>query len=312
MSSSNVTRRNMLLGVSAATAGLLAPSSSPAKTTSKKNPFRYCLNMSTIRGQELSITDEIDTAAKAGYDAIEPWLGKLNKYAEEGGSLKDLKKRIADHGMTVESAIGFANWIVDDDAKRAKGLEVAKHDMDVIKQIGGIRIAAPPAGARNTVDPMKAAERYRKLLEIGDEIGVVPQIEMWGGNKSIGRVSTAIYIAIEAGHPNACFLGDVFHTYRGGSDFDGLKLLGPQALQSFHMNDYPADPPQETIRDQHRVFTGDGIAPIKDILQGFLAVGATPALSLELFNRDYWKRPALEVAKEGLAKMKKSVAAAIA
>ena len=309
-----MSRRDLLKTTSVATAGLLAGSATArAKSKRKKgtDPFRYCLNMSTIRGQELSVTEEVDVAGKAGYDAIEPWLGKLNDYKNNGGSLKDLRKRIEDHGLTVESAIGFARWIVDDDAQRAKGLEDARRDMDLLAQLGAKRIAAPPAGARSTVDPMAAAKRYRKLLEIGDEIGVVPQIEMWGGNPSIGRVSTAIYIAIEAGHPDACFLGDVYHTYKGGSDFEGLKMLGPQALQHFHWNDYPAEPPVDTIGDEHRVFPGDGIAPIADIVKGFLQVGAMPVLSLELFNRDYWAMDALEAARIGLDKMKASVAPAL-
>ena len=309
-----MSRRDLLKTTSVATAGLLAGSATArAKSKRKKgtDPFRYCLNMSTIRGQDLSVTGEVDVAGKAGYDAIEPWLGKLNDYKKSGGSLKDLRRRIEDHGLTVESAIGFARWIVDDDAQRAKGLEDARRDMDLLAQLGARRIAAPPAGARGTVDPMAAAERYRKLLEIGDEIGVVPQIEMWGGNPSIGRVSTAIYIAIEAGHPDACFLGDVYHTYKGGSDFEGLKMLGPQALQHFHWNDYPAEPPVDTIGDEHRVFPGDGIAPITDITRGFLQVGATPVLSLELFNREYWAMDALEAAKVGLKKMKASVAPAL-
>ena len=301
-----MSRRDLLKTTGVATAGLLAASATTQAKPNRKSgsdPFRYCLNMSTIRGQELSVTEEVDVAGKAGYDAIEPWLGKLNDYKKNGGSLKDLRKRIEDHGLTVESAIGFARWIVDDDAQRAKGLEDARRDMDLLAQLGAKRIAAPPAGARGTVDPMAAAKRYRALLEIGDEIGVVPQIEMWGGNPSIGRVSTAIYIAIEAGHPSACFLGDVYHTYKGGSDFAGLKMLGPQALQHFHWNDYPADPPLEKIGDQHRVFPGDGIAPIADIVKGFLQVGAMPVLSLELFNRDYWAMDALEAARIGLAKM---------
>ena len=309
-----MSRRDLLKTTGVATAGLLAASATTQAKPNRKSgsdPFRYCLNMSTIRGQELSVTEEVDVAGKAGYDAIEPWLGKLNDYKNNGGSLKDLSKRIEDHGLTVESAIGFARWIVDDDAQRAKGLEDARRDMDLLAQLGAKRIAAPPAGARGTVDPMAAAKRYRKLLEIGDEIGVVPQIEMWGGNPSIGRVSTAIYIAIEAGHPDACFLGDVYHTYKGGSDFAGLKMLGPQALQHFHWNDYPADPPLDKIGDQHRVFPGDGIAPIADITRGFLQVGATPVLSLELFNREYWAMDALEAAKVGLKKMKASVAPAL-
>ena len=309
-----MSRRDLLKTTGVATAGLLAASATTQAKPDRKSgsdPFRYCLNMSTIRGQELSVTGEVDIAGKAGYNAIEPWLGKLNDYKNNGGSLKDLSKRIEDHGLTVESAIGFARWIVDDDAQRAKGLEDARRDMDLLAQLGAKRIAAPPAGARSTVDPMAAAKRYRKLLEIGDEIGVVPQIEMWGGNPSIGRVSTAIYIAIEAGHPDACFLGDVYHTYKGGSDFAGLKMLGPQALQHFHWNDYPADPPLEKIGDQHRVFPGDGIAPIADIVKGFLQVGAMPVLSLELFNRDYWAMDALEAARIGLDKMKTSVAPAL-
>jgi len=309
-----MSRRDLLKTTSVATAGLLAGSATVrAKSERKKgtDPFRYCLNMSTIRGQDLSVTGEVDVAGKAGYDAIEPWLGKLNDYKNGGGSLKDLRRRIEDHGLTVESAIGFAGWIVDDDKQRAKGIEEAKRDMDLLAQLGAKRIAAPPAGARGTVDPMAAAERYRKLLEIGAEIGVVPQIEMWGGNPSIGRVSTAIYIAIEAGHPDACFLGDVYHTYKGGSDFEGLKMLGPQALQHFHWNDYPADPPLDKIGDGDRVYPGDGIAPITDIVKGFLQVGAVPVLSLELFNKKYWSMDPLEAAKVGIEKMKNSVAPAL-
>jgi sugar phosphate isomerase/epimerase len=274
-------------------------------------PFRYCLNMSTIRGQELTVPEDIDIAGNAGYDAIEPWIGKLNEYVQGGGSLADLKKRIEDHGMTVESAIGFASWLVDDDERRKAGLEEARRDMDLIAKLGGKRIAAPPAGVPRgqTVDLFQAAERYRALCEIGDQIGVAPQVEMWGGNAAIGRVGTAILVAIESGHPKACFLGDVYHTYKGGSDFNGLKLLGPQALQVFHMNDYPADPPRESIGDEHRVYPGDGIAPVEDVLRNFLAVGAAPVLSLELFNRDYWAQDALAVARTGLEKMKAAVAA---
>ena len=314
--SSQFNRRDLFKTGSLALGALAAGSAtSQAIPADAKTRFRYCLNMSTIGGNKrdaVGIVEQVEIAAKAGYQAIEPWMRSIQKYVDGGGSLKDLGKRIADHGMTIESAIGFANWVVDDDAKRAKGLEDMKRDMDRLAQMGAKRIAAPPAGAYRgkPVELDAAAERYRKVLELGDESGVVPQIEMWGGNPSIGTVEKAIYIAIRAGHPKACFLGDVFHTYRGKCDFNGLKMLGPQALQAFHMNDYPADPPQDEIRDSHRVYPGDGIAPMNDILRGFASVGAYPALSLELFNPEYWKMPALENAKLGLKKMKASIAKA--
>src|SRR5690606_29630557 len=125
--------------------------------------FRYCLNFSTIRGQELDAAAEIELAGKVGYDAIEPWFRKLNEYLAKGGKVEDLKRRIDDHGLTVESAIGFAKWIVNDPTDRAAGLEEAKRDMDLIARLGGRRIAAPPAGvpAGEKVSLDDAAERYR-------------------------------------------------------------------------------------------------------------------------------------------------------
>ncbi len=301
--------RRQVLGASGlAAAGTLAPTS--AQEQSRKFPL--CLNMSTIRGQNLDAAREIEVAGRAGYDGIEPWFRKINEFVENGGKLADLRKRIDDFGLTVDSAIGFAPWIVDDDAKRAEGLEQAKRDMDTIAQLGGKRIAAPPAGTREPVDLDRAAERYRALLELGDEMGVTPQVEMWGGHPAIGTVEKAIYVAIGSGHPKACFLGDVYHTYKGGCSFDSFKLLGPGALQAFHMNDYPADPPRETIKDADRVYPGDGIAPVVELLRTFADLGAYPALSLELFNKNYWAQPADEVAKTGLAKMRGCVEAAAA
>lgn len=308
-------RRSFLTGsglaLGAITASLVgSPSVSMAEAKSKR--FRFGLNMSTIRGQELSAAEEIEIAGKAGYECIEPWFRKLNEYVSGGGSLDDLKKRIDDHGLTVESAIGFAKWIVNDPAERAAGLEEAKRDMDMIARLGGTRIAAPPAGVPGgeVVSLDDAADRYRDLLKLGETMGVVPQIEMWGGNPTIGTVEKALYVAIRSGHPGACFLGDVYHTYKGGSAFESILLMGPHAVQTYHMNDYPADPPVETIKDADRVFPGDGIAPLTQILKNFQAVGAFPVLSLELFNPTYWAMPALECARVGLEKMKAAVAAA--
>tara|TARA_R110000850_G_scaffold30768_4_gene84998 strand:+ start:149 stop:1123 length:975 start_codon:yes stop_codon:yes gene_type:complete len=312
-SSNDFGRRGFIAGSGAAIGGLMAGGHSAVGAQDDGvNRFKLCLNMSTISGQKLTAAEEIEVAGKAGYDSIEPWFRKIYQYLDEGGSLKDLKKRIDDHGLTVESAIGFAKWIVDDADTREAGLEEAKRDMDTIAQLGGVRIAAPPAGVPKgtSVSLDDAADRYRDLLELGDEMGVVPQVEMWGGNASIGTMEKAIYIAIRAGHPKACFLGDAYHTYKGGSSFDSILLLGPEALHCYHMNDYPADPPVETIKDSDRVFPGDGIAPVVDILRNFKAVGAYPALSLELFNKTYWEMPALDCARTGLEKMEAVVAAA--
>jgi len=297
-----------LTATAAATAAVtLAPPmhAEPAKT----DPFVYCFNTSTIRGQKLPIAEVVDVAARAGYQAIEPWIDELDTHMKSGGNLRDLGKRIADSGLKVEGGIGFAEWIVDDDAKRAKGLEEAKRCMDMLSQIGSTRIAAPPAGARDRSDiPLaRIAERYRALLELGDRMGVVPQVEVWGFSKTLGKLSEAVMVALESGHPKACILADVYHLYKGGSGFHGIKLLGPTSMFNFHFNDYPASPPQADITDAHRVFPGDGVAPLTELLRDLVKIGYRGALSLELFNRDYYQKDALLIARTGLEKLKAAV-----
>jgi len=309
-----VTRAGVLVG--AALAGdcrSAAPSQPKTSGSSPGSGFLYCLNMATIRGQKLGIVKEVEVAAKAGYRAIEPWVDAIEDYKTQGGSLPDLKRRIADLGLSVESAIGFPQWIVDDDARRAKGLERAKFEMDLVARIGGRRVAAPPAGATDTpgLDLLEAAKRYRALLEAGEQIGVVPQLELWGFSKNLNRLGECACAAIETGHPKACVLVDVFHLYKGGSDFHGLGLLNGNAVHVLHMNDYPADPPREKIDDAARVYPGDGVAPMTDILRTLHSIGGQKVLSLELFNRKYWGMDAAGIARAGLDKMKAAAGQAL-
>jgi 2-keto-myo-inositol isomerase len=309
--SNHLSRRQWL---AAASAGAAVLAGRPAAAAEKPvEPFVYCLNTSTISGQKLSLEEEIDIASKAGYGAIEPWTRELEKHVKEGKSLKDLRKRIADAGLVVPDAIGFAAWVVDDEAERKKALEQARRDMDMVAQIGGTRIAAPPVGATNRggLDLLKAAERYRALIEVGEQLGVTPQVEVWGFSKNLSRLGETALVAVESGHPKACVLADVYHLHKGGSGFAGLKLLSPAAMQVVHMNDYPAKPERDQIRDEHRVYPGDGVAPLKQMLRDLHALGFRGVLSLELFNRDYWMQDAALVAKTGLEKMKAVVSAAL-
>jgi sugar phosphate isomerase/epimerase len=303
-------RRQALTGLAAAGLAFCQTRDGAAQTPAAPPKVKFSLNMSTIRGQKLSPPEQVDLAAKAGYDAIEPWIGELRQFEQSGNSLKDLAKRIADQGLKVPSAIGFAEWIVNDDARRAAGLEQAKRDMELLRTIGGTHIAAPPAGATRDTDIslLAAAERFRTLIEIGESQGVLPQLEVWGFSTTLSRLGETMLVATESRHPKACVLLDVYHLHKGGSEFAGLRLLSGAAMNCFHMNDYPATPPRETIRDADRVYPGDGIAPLTQLLRDLFATGFTGTLSLELFNPTYWKQDALEVAQTGLAKMKAAVA----
>jgi len=316
MSDELICRRDLLAGAAAAVGAMTAAATGAGERSVRASgsaAVRYCLNTGTIRGQKLSLEQEIDIAAQAGYDAIEPWVDKIHQYRQAGGRLSELRKRIEDHGLTVESAISFFRWIVDDPTERAKGLEQAKRDMDVLAQIGAKRIAAPPAGATRggKIELARIAERYGQLLQLGQQMAVVPQLELWGFSQNLCRLGECMYVVLEAGYPNASLLPDVFHIYKGGSSFEALRFISARAIGVLHLNDYPAQPARDRITDRDRVMPGDGVAPLEQVLRYLYVDGRLPVLSLELFNPAYWRQDPLQVARTGLAKMKSSVRRAL-
>jgi sugar phosphate isomerase/epimerase len=319
MTNSNppISRRAMIsqtgLAAAAVAAGGQVHAEPVAQSAVRPGGFKFSLNTATVRGQKLSLAEEVEIAAKAGYNAIEPWVEEIHRYLSAGGKAADLKKRISDLGLVVPSAIGFADWIDEDDTRRAAGLEQWKKDADVVRSIGGIRMAAPPSGAYNVaLDLGRVAERYRKLLDISCPLGIVPELEMWGGAKTLSRMSQIAYVLVEVGHPQACGLLDIFHVYKGGSQFAGVRVFNGAALHVLHVNDYPAGMTREKVNDSDRVYPGDGAAPILTLLRDLYAIGYNGMLSLELFNRGYWQQDALTVARTGREKIQALVQRAMA
>ncbi|GEO09656.1 xylose isomerase [Segetibacter aerophilus] len=300
-------RRDLIKSLSATATLPFLPVVSSAQAAQKTSgKFTYCINMATIRGHKLGFVKELEVISKAGFRAAEIWIESLQTYLKEGGTLKDAKKRLDDLGIKVENTIGFAPWIIDDEAKRKEGLEQMKREMDILAQIGCKRTAAPPVGATNNpvLDLKMVAERFRTVLELGDTTGVIPQLEMWGFSKNLSRVSEVTYVALESGHPSARVLLDIFHLYKGGSSLDTLGLINPASVEILHMNDYTANLPPATITDADRIYPGDGVAPIQRILQTLGKRDKPLVLSVEVFNKNYYAQDPLLVAKTALARLK--------
>lgn len=269
-------------------------------------PFRFCLNTSTIMGQQPGLVHSIEIAAAAGYDGVELWIRDIQEYLEKGGTVTSLAKLLTEKKLRVENAISFTEWMVDDDAKRAAALVTLEKEMQLVAALGCRRIAAPPAGVAKDqpLDIPKTAGRYRAVLELGRKHKVMPLLEFWGASGTLYNFSQALAIAAAANDADARILPDVYHLFRGGSGFNCLQLVNGNVIDIIHMNDFPGNKPVQDQTDADRVYPGDGAAPFKQILRSLQAMGGTKTLSLELFNKTYWGQDALLVAKTGLQKMK--------
>jgi 2-keto-myo-inositol isomerase len=264
--------------------------------------FVYCLNTSTIRPTPL--LEKIAIAGKAGYQAIEPWNDEIAAYLDQGGSVSELKRALADAGLAVVSMIALHSWVTSDGAEHVRVLDDCRRRMAQAAQLGSPYIVASPP--QEVVDVNRASDRFGELLEIGEQIGVVPSMEFLGFVDGVNNVATAWAIAAGKGKPRAkaTIVADVFHMMRGGGSIDDLLLIKGDRLACFHINDLPAVPDPLTQRDEDRVMVGQGIADLPRVIANLRTIGYRGPLSLELFNRKLWEQDPFEVVKGGIERIR--------
>lgn len=288
-------------------AGLFSGCSTSENSTNKNEAvFSYCLNTSTISGQEPGLIKSIEIAAEAGYDGIELWVRDVKAYLDVGNSAPELKQFIEKKGLRVENAIGFAPWLAQGEDKKEKGFAQMEEEMKMMASIGCLRIAAAPAGvsADQPLDLFEAGRRYHDLIDIGKHLGIMPQLEFWGASPSLYHFSQVMMVAAAANHPDVHLLPDVYHLFRGGSGFQAIKMLSGHVIEIFHMNDYVDTIPREKQQDKDRVYPGEGVAPLHQILTDLYQSGGKKVLSVELFNEAYWEEDPLVVAQTAIQKIK--------
>lgn len=124
-------------------------------------------------------------------------------------------------------------------------------------------------------------------------------VQFLEGARTLGQ---AAQIALDADHPDAKIIPDVFHMHIGDSGFTGLRHIRGDFIAIFQFNDAPATPAKGELKDEHRVFPGDGILPLGQALRDLRDIGYTGCISLELYNPSYWERKPADVLAEGLEK----------
>ena len=255
----------------------------------KKLPLRISLNTSTLLHYKLDVDVQIDMVANAGFDGVELWMRDIQAYLEKGGKAEDLKRKLEDRGLILENIIGFSKWCSDVPEEREKALEQLREEMMIIAAMGGKYIAAPVQGIES-LDSNKFddySERYNAILELGDETGVTPILELWGMG-ALNKVADCARIVIATGHPKATMLLDFYHVHRGGNDWDTIDILNGQRLPVIHINDYPANPSYELLKDSDRVLPGEGVCPFNLVIPKLYKAGFRGGFSVELFNKEYW------------------------
>lgn len=310
MTDGSISRRRFLTSGAVAAAGAAVtgaaprPDPLPRRYQNGASPWPISLDTATIQPAE-TLEEKIDIAAEAGYDSVEPWEGELQEYEENGGNLETLGREIADRGLSVPNVVALWNAIPPTQEEWEEVQDDHERRFRQAAEIGAtyIQTVLTPERDWDEYNLYWAADRYRDLLEMGiNEYGVRPALNFLQFLPHVQKIGQAAAIALNADHPEARIIPDTFHLYVGGSGWNGLRHLRGDFFAIFQINDVPDDPPREELEDEHRVYPGDGILPLEEVIRDLHASGYRRDISLQLFNPEYWEQDLLEVARTGRRK----------
>ena len=114
----------------------------------------------------------------------------------------------------------------------------------------------------------------------------------------IWRMDEALAFAKECG-PNVGLTLDAWHWHHAGATAADILAAGKDRIVHVHVSDARPQPPEE-VRDNQRVFPGEGVIDLVTFFQSLHKVGYVDAVSPEPIGRVPQEMPAEEGARLGL------------
>jgi len=266
-------RREFL--ATAAAAPIVAQSSAPAK------PF-VCVHQISSNGFDYKTA--LEGYSKAGIRAVEVVLAKAKEFADKE-SPATARKLLDDLGLKAASTSNHIG-AVEPNPNRAKNLDDLKAKCELVRTLGADRLVLVPAMTTKPAedDYKRGVDNLREAGDVAKPFGVSLMFEFSRFFTLAQSLSTALWFVRTANHPNVRLMLDTYHFWIGPSKVEDLDTLRDGELLHVHCEDTPREPVRELLEQRHRVLPGQGIAPLKKIVDALKGKTYAGALSVELFD----------------------------
>lgn len=253
-----------------------------------------------------SFETDVRVASQAGFDVLEITATKLDQYLQTH-TLADARQWIDAANLKTHAINSIEQINVP--AQRSQVLTRTKEisawcqalDCPWIIAVPG----AAPAGASWTQIRNETIAVLRAMSEIAAPSGANIAFEFLGFPWcAVRTVDQAWEIVSALDLPSIGMVIDTCHFFAGNSTLESIKHTPAQKLAVCHINDVEAMP-KERIEDANRLFPGDGVIPLKAIINTVRGIGFDGVASVEIFRPEYWRRDPMSVAKEAYVKSKR-------
>lgn len=254
-----------------------------------------------VAGMSLEGSDfmaSVDAIDKAGYDVIEMSLDPIRSFLKEGHTIKEMADKLASVSCRLHVVCAILDIEIPEGPKR-KDLIASYHEVcEIAAGIGCPHIqmvsGATFAGSPWETIRKETARGLREMADIAGEYGVRALYEpiAWWPVKTAAQ---AVEVVDEAGRDNVGILIDTFHIFASEDDLDSIRELDPERMPTVHLGDCMPRKGDVWSDLEREPMPGDGIIPLKDILEAILASGYDGAFSDEIWPHPYSDRDRTEL-----------------
>lgn len=251
---------------------------------------------------------DVRIASAAGFDVLEITATKLDSYLQTR-TLADARRQIDAAKLKTHAINSIEKINFRDAAGRQQVLARTQQISEWCKTLDCpwiIAVPGPyPAGTSWQAIRDNTMTSLRAMSEIAAQSGTNIAFEFLGFPWCAVRTAAQAWEIVRTLNlSNVGIVIDTCHFFAGGSTLDSIRAIDAKKLAVFHINDVDQTP-KEQIEDANRLFPGDGVIPLKDIIGAVRSTGFDGVASVEIFRPEYWQRDPIAVAKEAHLKSKR-------
>lgn len=266
--------------------------------------MKMCFNeATTLKKSTLEL--DLEYCEKYGYDLIEiRTMDKLKEYLESH-TIEDLINYFENHHIKpfAFNALVFFNNRDKNEYQEIK--EELQYMCEIGQKIGCKTIVVVPlvTTEKFTLTQIKesSVEVLNELADIAQKYGIRLAIEFVGHPECTINTFGQVYDIVEAvNRDNVGIVLDCFHFHAMGSRIEDLKKADGSKIFVLHIDD-TEDFPIGLLRDDDRLWPGEGAIDLDTILSTLKEIGYDDMASVELFRPEYWEweiEKTIKVAKE--------------
>lgn len=273
------------------------------------------LYLDTITLKSTPAEQKIRLAAAAGFAGPRIRGNDVREWQKQGGtteSLADLLRelKVRTPGFVAETET--YGWHAGDPAAPAL-IEALEWTFRTARTLGASIILLPVMSADGTLE--ETVRNFRVACERAESFGLNVGLEFIGHVPKVSDLHTAWRVVEAANRPNGGVVIDLFHFYRGDTKIEDIGEVPAERILMVDLADAMPLPREQLLGSRHRVYPGEGVAGVRDVLTALLRHGFDGPVAVELFNQAYWAadpavvaatayrtaRTVLEAAEGGLA-----------